>query len=497
MHPLRYFFHLIAFFFTVVVLHADPAPAIPTVAANSTASSTPVPSLPLLKISPNNRFFVQDNGHPFFWLADTAWGLYPHATPSDVDIYLHDRAAKGFTVIQTVAVLWDGRRRANYAGQLPFLPYDPPPAPYVPDPTKPNEAYFQNMDNVINKAQSLGFYVAILPFWLKGIAGNVPALLDPPTAQWFCHYLAWRYRDKPVIWILGGDTAGNTPTGPDYLPLVRAMAAGLRAGDGGVHLITYHPTGKESSSFWFQNEPWLSFDLLQSGHFIHNTNYEMVAVDYTKTPIKPIVDGEPGYENITDRLVSALDNPDAVRISAQDVRRFGYLSVFAGAAGHTYGNGEVYDFWLPGNSQPRWSDGMPWTDDLKLPGSGQMQYLRKLIESRPMLIRVPDQNLLVGDTGNTTTRLQATRASDGSYAFIYSANGQPVDAKLSLLAGDTFRAWWYDPRTGASTLIGEIPKTDTHTFTPPNSGNGDDWVLVLDNAAAHFPIPGSARATEN
>ncbi len=468
------------------LVHAAPTAdtATPPVAA-----TTPVPALPLLKISPNGRFFVQDNGHPFFWLADTAWGLYPHATPSDVDLYLHDRAAKGFTVIQTVAALWDARSRPNYDGQLPFIDRDP---------TKPNEAYFQNMDNVINKAQSLGLYVAILPFWLKGVGGNIPALLDPATAEWYCHYLAWRYRDKPVIWIIGGDTGGNTSTGPDYTPLVRAMAAGLHAGDGGVHLITYHPTGRQSSSFWFQSEPWLNFDLLQSGHFIQNTNYEMVAADYVKTPVKPIVDGEPGYENITDRLVNSATDPNATRIGAQDVRRYGYLSVFAGAAGHTYGNGEVYEFWLPERAPaPRWGSGLPWPQSLLLPGSGQMQYLRKLIESRPMLVRIPDQSLIVGDTFRTTQRLQATRASDGSYAFIYTSAGLPITVNTSLLAGTTLRAYWYDPRTGAATLIGEIPKTATHTFTPPDSGKGSDWVLVLDNAATHFPIPGSARAVEN
>jgi hypothetical protein len=470
-------------------------------------------SLPLLKISANGRFFVQENGKPFFWLGDTAWGLFPHATKDDADFYLHDRAAKGFTVIQTVIALWDARSRANPEGQLPFIDRDP---------TKPNEEYFKNVDYVVDEAASLGLYVAILPFWTKGEGGNIPALLDPATAEWFGHYLGWRYRDKPVIWILGGDTPGNTRTGPDYTPLMRALAAGLKAGDGGKHLITYHPTGKQSSSFWFQNEPWLDFDMIQSGHFVQNMNFNLVAGDYAKTPAKPIIDGEAGYENITDGLVR--NDPTAKRLSAADVRRYGYLAVFAGAAGQTYGNGEVYEFWEPGRAVlPAWAAGLPWRESLQLPGAGQMQYLRKLIESRPMLVRIPDQNLIVGDAnanlldanGNpvestdsaattkaiqvkaTTERIEATRASDGSYALIYTAAGRPITARLSLLAGDTIRAFWYDPRTGSSTLIGETPKTDTQTFTPPDSGKGNDWVLVLDNAAAHFVPPGSARAVEN
>jgi hypothetical protein len=446
-----------------------------------TLPSTP---LPLLKISPNGRFFITDNGTPFFYLGDTAWGLFPHATRADAADYLADRASKGFTVIQTVIALWDAARRPDRDGEHVFIDNDP---------TKPNEAYFQNVDYVVNLAAAHGLYVAILPFWLKGEATNIRALLDPATAEWFCHYLGWRYRDKPVIWILGGDTAGQTATGPDYLPLVRAMAAGLRAGDGGAHLITYHPTGKQSSSFWFQNESWLSFNFIQSGHFIQNTNYEIIAADYLKTPAKPVVDGEPGYENITDRLIR--DNPAAVRIAAPDVRRYGYLGVFAGAAGDTYGNGEVYEFWEPGGATlPGWAAGLPWRQSLQLPGSSQMQYLRWLIQSRPMLTRIPDQNLLTTETYRTTERIEGTRASDGSYAFIYSAAGKPFTVRTSLLSGTTLRAWWYSPRDGASTLVGEFPKADTHDFTPPSSGPGNDWVLVLDDASANFPPPGTHAA---
>jgi len=463
--------------------------AITAHAASSSPAESPELGLAPLKVSGNKHFLVQEDGKPFFYLADTAWGLFPDATPADVDFYLNDRAEKGFTVIQAVVILWDASRHTDYNGQLPFAGNDP---------AKPNEAYFKNVDTVIDKAQALGLRMALVPFWFKGLRNNIPGLLDPATAREFCKYLGARYRDKAVIWILGGDTAGNSRRGPDYAPLARAMAAGLRAGDGGAHLITYHPTGQQSSSMWFQSEPWLDFDLLQSGHLIQNTNYELIAHDYASTPVKPVIDGEPGYENITDHLISIQRHPDAKRIDAQDVRRFGYLSVFAGAAGHTYGNGEVFGFWNPGTGgEPRWGSGMPWRQSMELPGSFQMQYLRKLIESRPMLVRIPDQNLIIGDTSETTTRLEGTRAADGSYAFIYTSAGEPIQARLQLLAGDTIRAYWYDPRTGTPTLIGDIPKTPARTFTPPGKGGGNDWVLVLDNAAANYPAPGSARAIEN
>src|SRR5437879_10925622 len=53
-----------------------------------------------LKISPNGRYFVDQSGKPFFYLGDTCWLLFQRLNHEEVDEYLKDRAAKGFTVIQ-------------------------------------------------------------------------------------------------------------------------------------------------------------------------------------------------------------------------------------------------------------------------------------------------------------------------------------------------------------------------------------------------------------
>jgi len=79
------------------------------------------PALQPIKVSENGRFFVKADGTPFFWLGDTAWSLFNHPKPEDVDLYLNDRAAKGFTVIQGVLALWDYNGRRNPDGQLPFV----------------------------------------------------------------------------------------------------------------------------------------------------------------------------------------------------------------------------------------------------------------------------------------------------------------------------------------------------------------------------------------
>jgi hypothetical protein len=266
------------------------------------------------------------------------------------------------------------------------------------------------------------------------------------------------------------------------------MARGLTDGGGGTQMISYHPTGRQSSSMWFHNEPWLDFNSIQSGHSSQNRNYELVASDYQLKPAKPVIDAESGYENITDGLRQA--EPGIKRLGAWDVRRYGYLSVFSGAAGFAYGCGEVYEFWTPGMQQTRWMAGLPWQESMQLPGSSQMKHVRSLIESRPMLARIPDQTMLVSDPKATTDRIQATRASDGSYAFVYSASGRAIEVRLDSMPGKAIRAWWYDPRTGVAKAIGRFRKTATREFRPPTSGDNNDWVLVLDDAAKKFPVPG-------
>lgn len=44
-----------------------------------------------------------------------------------------------------------------------------------------------------------------------------------------------------------------------------ALATGIKSVDKN-HLMTYHPHGEHSSSFWFHNASWLDFNMCQSGH---------------------------------------------------------------------------------------------------------------------------------------------------------------------------------------------------------------------------------------
>jgi hypothetical protein len=99
------------------------------------------------------------------------------------------------------------------------------------------------------------------------------------------------------------------------------------------------------------------------------------------------------------------------------------------------------------------------------------------MESRPYFNRLPDQTLIVSNSGEGRHRVQATRDADGSYAFIYIPDGQNVSVDTSKLNGENLVASWFDPRSGESRQFDEFKRGDNREFVPSTD---EDWVLVLD-----------------
>ncbi|MFY0575331.1 glycoside hydrolase family 140 protein [Cystobacter fuscus] len=444
-------------------------------------------ALPKLRVSDNKCFLVKEDGTPFFWLGDTARQVLPYLNRSEIQTYLNNRAARGFNVIQAVALGPLSGTGANAHGDVPFLNgnYTTPATTTGSDPNDATQYdFWDHVDYFINEAEARGIYTALLPTWGGPVANGA---ISASAAQSYGQFLGRRYASKPIIWVLGGDVS---PVGTEAV--WRALAKGIALGVSGTEdyskvLMTYHPKGGTKSSLWFHNEPWLDFNMQQNGHGTSKTVWKDISYDYNLSLPKPTLDGEPTYEQILIDLQGPGHTNDA------DVRRFAYLTVFAGAFGITYGHNSVWQMYAP-NRPPQFSPVNYWYEGINAPGAVQMKYLRQLMESRPMLVRIPDQGVLTQVINDATQyqRVQATRASDSSYAFVYSASGLPFTVNMDRIAGGTVRAHWYDPRTGKAQLLGTYANTGTRQFTPPSSGLGNDWVLVLDNASLDFPAPGGA-----
>lgn len=429
-----------------------------------------------LQIASNRRYLMRFDGSPFFWLADTAWQLFNNLTREEALFYLQTRAGQGFTVIQAVALAEYNCFGGNAFGDAPLI---------VEDPAQPNEPYFEHVDWIIARANELGLTIGLLPTWgdkWNQKWGVGPEIFTPENARAYGHFLGRRYAAADIVWILGGDRPIESE---DHAAIIRAMSQGLKEGETeaaaniGTHLQTFHPMGMEDSSRYFHTEDWLDFNMWQTGHASHRDNYQLIAGSYGLQPVKPVLDAEPGYE----------DHPDGFKVEsgylgAHDVRRFLYSALFAGACGHTYGCHDIWQFW-DGVREPVNHARTPWREALFMEGATQMQHARRLLEARPFFTRVPAPSLLVGAPADH--RILATMDDDGGYGLVYTADGAGFTVDTSQLAGRTLRAAWFDPRTAACRHLEAFERGGAVDFMPPTAGGGNDWVLMLEDAAREFP----------
>lgn len=421
-----------------------------------------------LKVSDNQRYLLY-NGRPFFWLGDTAWELFHRLTLDETDHYLKHRSEQGFTVIQAVILAeFDGLHTPNAHGALPLIDDDP---------ARPDEAYFKHVDEVIAKAAKYGLVIGLLPTWgdkvWKSGWGKGPEIFNPANAKTYGKWLGKRYgQTKNIVWIIGGD---RNPQNKQHEEIWRQMAAGILEGAGGnvKPVMTFHPQPTPlGSATWFHNDAWLSFNMFQNGHCRNAAVYDRIQAVYNKTPVKPVLDGEPMYE---DHPV-CFNAKDLGTSNAYDVRMYAYLDLFAGAFGHTYGCHDIWQFFAPGREAVN-DPHVPWQQAMDLPGARQMAFVRKLMEANPLLERVPDQSVIAENDLPAADRIQATRGKD--YLYVYACTGRPFTVNLGRISGSTLQSGWYNPRDGVFKPAGKVKNEGQRKFSPPSSGCGQDWVLVL------------------
>jgi len=446
-----------------------------------------------LRVTANHRYLEFTDGTPFFYLGDTAWELFHRLNREDATKYLENRAGKGFTVIQAVVLSeLDGLTVPNPYGDLPLIDGDI---------QKPNPTYFRHVDFIVDKAADLGLFIGMLPTWGKYWQSSSSIFKTPESARAYGRFLGARYRDKSIIWILGGDRA---IANAEERATVDAIAAGLREGDAGHHLMTFHPIGPADSSEMLNDASWLDFNMYQSSHAGRDLDNGLYAEhDLTLKPQRPTLDGENRYEEIPVGFylagTSGLD-----RFDDFDVRQSAYWSVLAGACGHTYGDNNIWQMFKPTADPPRptanrWigrpgsmiGANVPWYEALDRPGAFQMKYFRRLIESVPFQKMIPDQAMILDGPTHGGAKIRAARAADGSFAIVYSPYGEAFTLRKDALHAPKYKEFWYDPRYGVSYEIHTSERWGMQIYTPPTSGRGHDWVLLLEDATAGFSLPDS------
>jgi len=463
-----------------------------------------------IKVSDNGRFLLE-NGKPFFWLGDTDWEMFHRLTREDIEYLINTRSEQGYTVLQGVALAeFNGVREPNRYGDWPLNNEDPTQLLTTPgnNPDNPYEYdYWDHVDFAIQKAAEKKMYIGLLPTWGDKVAhlwGDGPIIFNEQNAETYGRTLATRYAKQwNVLWILGGDrpayykskTSGNEVQYDDR-PIWRAMAKGIESVLGKDAFITYHPAGGSyRTTDYIHEEPWLDMNAFQSGHGARETDpWKWVEKDLTMKPQKPTLDMEPCYE---DHPVNPWDNKwTRARgyFNAYDVRARIYRGVFAGSCGVTYGHHQIWQFLNKELYQPiNIGDTIiGWRKAVKAEAAGEMQYLKKLMLSRPYVTRVGDQSMIKSSfTQDYKDYIAATRDSEKSYAMLYLPQNKSVSVDLSKVSGSKKNVWWFDPRNGEATPGKSVSGGGAKSFSPPKTGQ--DWVLVIDDASKNFKKPGTVE----
>jgi hypothetical protein len=261
-------------------------------------------------------------------------------------------------------------------------------------------------------------------------------------------WLAQRYKDVPnIVWSMTPEAT------KEFVPILRELAAGLREGDGGRHLITFKPDPAPFSSSFIHDEPWLDFDSMQTWRDV-TLIYPMVTHDYGLKPVKPVLMAEGAYEAGTEYSFD---------VTPLWVRRQAYYSYLAGAH-HTYGHNDSWRV-LP-----------TWKQALDAPGAAQLGIRKRaFMARREWWLLVPDQSVFAsgGRTEGDLLRL-AARHQDGKWAMIYLAEKATFSVNMGKVAGAEVNAFWVNPRTGDAVPAGHFNpiRNSEEPSLPRHAGRG-------------------------
>jgi hypothetical protein len=316
------------------------------------------------------------------------------------------------------------------------------------DPLTPNEGYFKNVDAVVQIARENNLVISMTMFH-QGYRKYITLEKARAWAKW----IAQRYKHVPtIVWSMTPEAK------PEFAPVLRELAAGLREGDSGAHLITFKPDPAPHPAGFLHDEAWLDFSGMQTWKWVEQI-YPMVTLEYNLKPVKPVVMGEGAYEH---------GSAYGFEVTPLWIRRQAYYSYLAGAH-HAYGHNDSWRV-LP-----------TWKQALDAPGASQLGVLKRVfLDRKEWWYLVPDQTVFAsgGNTNGQVLNL-AARHKDGRWVMAYLGSKASFSIHVGKLVGSgPVNASWIDPRTGRPQAIGSFANAGVKSFSTPDGW--EDALLVLE-----------------
>lgn len=420
-----------------------------------------------LRLSDNRRYLAHTDGTPFFWLADTAWNGPLRSTESEWEHYLRERARQKFSAVQWVTTQWLAAY-SDLEGQVAYVGRE-----YI----EIQPSFFQRLDTKIDAINRAGLLAVPVLLWAAAWSPpdvndmNPGFSLPEDQAILLARYMVARWGAYHVAWILPGDADYRGEKAERWKRIGRTVFGGSPHAP-----VILHPAGMIWIGDDFAGEAWMDVIGYQSGHGDDDLTKAWLvegppATQWDRTPVRPVINLEPPYEN---HVAYQSRKPH----DADDVRRALYWSLLVSpTAGVTYGGHGVWgwdDGTAPPLNHPSTGIPLPWEHALKMPAAEQIVHLADFFSAIEWWKLRPAQSLLAVQPGEVEKRryVTAAQSDSGDLVVVYVPEDRKIFLRENQLQSN-LSAQWFNPRTGEYIVAVSV---DGLAYQTPGDG---DWVLVF------------------
>lgn len=434
-----------------------------------------------LKTEKDVRYFMYNDGTPFFYLGDTHWNMPAeefskagdHAgkiqTDSHFKYIVDTRVKQKFTVYQSEPIgasyrLSDGFSEADIYG-------------------------FRLLDEKFQYIAASGFVHANAALFFVSELANFPDKFPDDYLEKLTRYWVARYCAYPVLWTLaqecdndfyfdrGDQKTFDAETNPwkkvcVYIHKYDPYASPMTAHQEYASMDAVHGVNASRSSFKdLEGHTW--FAAQWSPSLASRLDFGIARDFYYNGQGKPVVNYEGRYDYLWTKHFGA--------------RVQGWTAFLNGMFGYGYGAIDIWLYKSTYNIDVSSEDGVQkitpedkavhWSESVHFETADQMGYMRTFFENinwQKLIPRFDDKDWIEPDRDTCWTL-----ASDGSDLYVcYFYNRSQSTAVLKGLQNSEYQLQWYDPRNNSYTDP-VVVTPDNGSFDPGKKTDHEDWVLIL------------------
>lgn len=445
-----------------------------------------------VKVEKGKRYFVYDDGTPFFYLGDTHWTLPIEEIDGIGDLpqeiadaygiesqfkYIMDyRADQGYTVIQSQPLGWyTGVTGNSWFGDANGSIFD-----YGID--DKIVAQFYELDKRFAYIAEKGFVHANsqLAYPEELIETYLAGKISQEEIEKLCRYWVARYSAYPVMWTTtqegDNDYYGYNGCTASNNPWIYVMTY-VDKYDVYNHPTTCHQeyTGEttvNNSSFgtleghdWYASQ--FSFNLQNNSILPFSTLRQY----YDNGGEKPVVNYEGKYDHFW--------------IGTFGARAQGWVAFLNGCFGYGYGVQPIWSIvWANYGEQTPTTDGVEeyerglnWVEGLYADAGQQLIFMKDFLTQYEWYKLVPcfSGSKYFAPSGNTN--YSAAHVDSDLYIGYFFGHGKNVLGTFKNMQNGVYEVTWLNCRTG-ETISKEITVED-NTYTVEGKGDDGDWAIAV------------------